>query len=257
MNKVSRKIFIGGNWKSNNTLAQTQALMTNTINPLKYNTEKIEVLIAPTYLHIPEINKSLQNPNVLISAQNINNKGFGAYTGETSLNHLKDYNVNWTLLGHSERRAIYNESSSLVGEKTKFALENKMNVVLCVGESLEQRESNKTMDVVIGQLKACSDVVEKDMWSHVVIAYEPVWAIGTGKVASPQQAQDVHQGIRTWVRNVLGSDSASGMRIIYGGSVKGSNCEELIKMEDIDGFLIGGAALKPDFGDIVSKCDNL
>ena len=257
MNKLTRKIFIGGNWKCNNTLAQTQTLMTNTINNLKYNTENMEVLIAPTFLHIPEVTQTLKNNNVLVSSQNINNKGFGAYTGETSLNHLKDYNVNWTLLGHSERRAIYNESSELVAEKTKLALENNLNVVLCVGESLEERESNKTMDVVIGQLSACTNVVGKEMWNNVVIAYEPVWAIGTGKVASPEQAQDVHREIRKWLGNVLGSDSASAMRIIYGGSVKGSNCEELIKMEDIDGFLIGGASLKPDFGDIITKCDNV
>lgn len=252
--KSLRKIFIGGNWKCNNTLAQSQALVQDVINKIQFDPAKVEVLVSPTFLHIPKVSKLLENKNVLVSSQNISQYGFGAYTGETSLQHLQDFGVHWTLLGHSERRTLFHEDDELIAKKTAFALKNNISVVLCIGEQLKERESNKTLEVVETQLKAVLEKVEdKGLWNKVVIAYEPVWAIGTGKVATPQQAQDVHAFIRKWLHEQLGKQFSESVRIIYGGSVNEKNCEELIEQEDIDGFLIGGASLKKEFKDIVEK----
>lgn len=178
-------------------------------------------------------------------------KGDGAYTGEISVSQLKDSNITWTLLGHSERRVILQETNAFIASKTKAALAGGIGVILCCGETLEQREANKTMDVVIAQLEAVAKEV-KD-WSRIVIAYEPVWAIGTGKVATTEQAAEVHKGIRQWVSKELGSKAAEAIRIIYGGSVSEKNCRELAGAESIDGFLVGGASLKPSFVDIINS----
>lgn len=185
-----------------------------------------------------------------MAAQNVFDKPNGAFTGEISVEQLKDSNITWTILGHSERRVVLQETNQFVGSKTKVALDGGLGVILCCGETLEQRESNKTMDVVLAQLKAVSDTV-KD-WSKVVVAYEPVWAIGTGKVATTEQAQEVHKGIREWIAKELGAEAAEKTRIIYGGSVSDKNCKELAKQADIDGFLVGGASLKPAFVDIIN-----
>lgn len=256
MSKIARKLFIGGNWKCNNTLAETKALVSNIVDKIKFDSNKIEVLICPSTVHIQEVAQTLKNKNVYVGAQNISKFDFGAYTGELSAKHLADYNINWTLLGHSERRTLFGEDSKLVAEKTVHALKNKLNVVLCIGETLEERDSSKTLDVVSEQLDAVkTELNDAGQWKNVVIAYEPVWAIGTGKVATPQQAQDVHKFIREWVGKNLGKEHAEGLRVIYGGSVNEKNCKELIQQEDIDGFLIGGAALKQSFKDIVEIVD--
>jgi triosephosphate isomerase len=163
---------------------------------------------------------------------------------------LKDSNITWTILGHSERRTIIQETDAFVAAKTKAALDGGLGVILCCGETLEQREANKTMDVVLAQLDAVAKEVQD--WSKIVVAYEPVWAIGTGKVASTEQAQEVHAGIRKWMKGSLGEEAAEKTRIIYGGSVSEKNCRELAKEADIDGFLVGGASLKPAFVDIIN-----
>ena len=252
MNKLSRKIFIGGNWKCNNTLAETRNLMSNVINKINYDADRMEVLICPSTIHLAEVANTLENKAVLIGAQNVSKYDFGAYTGELSCKHLYDYGIKWTLIGHSERRTLFGEDNKLVAEKTMHAIKSKINVVLCIGETLDQRESNKTLDVIQEQLNVViNEMKDASHWNNVVIAYEPVWAIGTGKVATPQQAQDVHKFIREWVDKNLGSNFSQSLRIIYGGSVNDKNCNELIKQEDIDGFLIGGASLKGAFKDII------
>lgn len=185
-----------------------------------------------------------------MAAQNVFDRPNGAFTGEISVQQLKDSNITWTLLGHSERRVVLQESDKFVASKTKSALDGGLGVILCCGESLEQREAEKTIEVVTGQLKAVADEV-KD-WSKIVIAYEPIWAIGTGKVASTQQAQEVHAAIREWLANEVSKEAAEKTRIIYGGSVSEKNCNELAKEKDIDGFLVGGASLKPAFVDIIN-----
>lgn len=256
MKAFTRKIFIGGNWKSNNTLEESKNIV-SWLNKVEFDAEKVEVLIAPPCLHIPSIKEALTNHSIFISAQNISAYGFGAYTGEISYKHLADFGIEWTLLGHSERRSLFHETSEEVAAKTKLAVENKLKVVLCVGEKLEEREAGKTFAVVEEQLNAVIALLkDKASWDSIVVAYEPVWAIGTGKVASPAQAQEVHAFTRKFLAEKLGQEVASTLRIIYGGSVNEKNSSELLQQEDIDGFLIGGASLKPAFAEIITSANN-
>jgi triosephosphate isomerase len=203
-----------------------------------------------------------------VAAQNIFDKPSGAFTGEISADQLKDSGITWTILGHSERRVILREDDQFVASKTKAALDSGLGVILCCGESLEEREANKTIEVVTRQLKAVADKV-KD-WSKIVVAYEPIWwatitsslishgltfirAIGTGKVATTEQAQEVHKSLREWLKKEVSDEAAEKTRILYGGSVSEKNCKELAKQADIDGFLVGGASLKPAFVDIINS----
>lgn len=163
---------------------------------------------------------------------------------------LKDVGADWVIIGHSERRTIFGESDELVAEKTAFALAEGLKVIACIGETLQEREAGKTEEVVFRQMKAIAAQV-KD-WTNVVVAYEPVWAIGTGKVATPQQAQDVHAALRKWLVDNVSADVSASLRIQYGGSVTAANCKELGSQPDIDGFLVGGASLKPEFVQIVN-----
>lgn len=200
-----------------------------------------EVVVAPPALYLLLVRDSLK-PNIEVASQNVYDKPNGAFTGEISVSQLKDSNITWSILGHSERRTILRESDDVVASKTKYATENGVGVIWCCGESLEQRESGKTIEVVSKQLEALKAQISD--WSKVVIAYEPIWAIGTGKVATTEQAQEVHKAIRDWLKGI--SDKvADETRILYGGSVTEKNCGELAKQPDIDGFLVGGASLKP------------
>jgi triosephosphate isomerase len=208
-----------------------------------------EIVISPPALYLL-LTREHARKGIEVAAQNVFDKPNGAFTGEISVSQLKDSNITWALLGHSERRTILQETDSFIANKTKTAIDGGINVILCCGETLEQRESNKTMDVVIAQLAAVAKQVQD--WSKIVVAYEPVWAIGTGKVASTEQAQEVHKGIREWLAKELGQQVAEATRIIYGGSVSEKNCRELAKEADIDGFLVGGASLKPAFVDIIN-----
>jgi triosephosphate isomerase (TIM) len=219
--------------------------------PLTTTDPNTEVVIAPPSLYLLLAREHL-SPNIEVSSQNVFNKPNGAFTGEISVAQLKDSNITWTLLGHSERRTILREEDSFVASKTKTSLDGGVGVILCCGETLEQREEGVTTSVVTAQLKAVHDVIGEDGWKNVVIAYEPIWAIGTGKVASTEQAQEVHKAIREWLAKEVSASAAEATRIIYGGSVSEKNCCDLAKMPDIDGFLVGGASLKPAFVDIIN-----
>lgn len=255
MKKFARKAFLGGNWKSNNTLAESLAII-KWLNTLEFNASNVEVVVAPPTIHIPAVVDALKNKNVGIATQTLSSFDFGAYTGEISAKHLADFGVRWTLHGHSERRTLFHEDDAGVAEKTKHALEAGLGVVLCVGEQLEERKAEKTMAVVQRQMKTVIDkLADRTVWERVVIAYEPVWAIGTGQVATPEQAQQVHNQLRRWLEEQLGAELSQKLRIIYGGSVTDKNCKELIEQQDIDGFLVGGASLKPVFADIVRAVD--
>jgi len=186
-----------------------------------------------------------------VAAQNCYKVAKGAFTGEISPAMIKDVGCEWAIIGHSERRAIFGESDQLVAEKVTHALESGLKVIACIGETLEEREAGKTEEVVFRQTKAIVGGVGAD-WTNVVIAYEPVWAIGTGKTATPQQAQDVHNSLRKWLSANVSEAVASSVRIQYGGSVTAANAKELAACPDIDGFLVGGASLKPEFIDIIN-----
>jgi len=208
-----------------------------------------EVVVAPTALYVPWVIANVKN-NVMVSVQNCHQKTSGAFTGEISAEMALDIGCKWVILGHSERRNIFGETDELIAEKVKHCMDTKIGVIACIGETLDQREANTTMDVVARQLKAISGAVTD--WSRVVIAYEPVWAIGTGKVATPEQAQDVHDGIRKWLVTNVNQEVSIKTRIIYGGSVNAKNCQELAKKPDVDGFLVGGASLKEEFITIIN-----
>jgi len=214
--------------------------------PLSPDTEVVvgcpQCYLGYTREHMPS--------NVGVAAQNCYKVAKGAFTGEIAPAMIKDLGCEWVILGHSERRHVFGESDQLIGEKVKHALESGLKVVPCIGEKLEDRESGKTNDVVFAQMKALLPNITD--WSRVVIAYEPVWAIGTGKVASPAQAQQVHADLRQWLREHVNAEVADSCRIIYGGSVTTASCKELSNTGDIDGFLVGGASLKPDFVQIIN-----
>ncbi|KAI4595144.1 triosephosphate isomerase [Pestalotiopsis sp. 9143b] len=245
---MARKFFVGGNFKMNGTLSSIKDIVNNLNNAnLDPN---VETVIAPPALYLLPVREHLKQKSVEVAAQNVYDKPNGAFTGEISVEQLKDSNVHWTILGHSERRTILKESDETVASKTKYAVENGVSVIWCCGESLEERESGKTLEVIANQLAALKKQVSD--WSKIVIAYEPIWAIGTGKVATTQQAQEVHASIRQWLEKEVSKKVADETRILYGGSVSEKNCKELSKEADIDGFLVGGASLKPAFVDIVN-----
>jgi triosephosphate isomerase len=205
-----------------------------------------QVVVAPPALYLLLVREHL-SPRIEVAAQNVFDKPNGAFTGEISVSQLKDSGITWAIVGHSERRTILGESDAVVASKTKYATDNGISVIWCCGESLEEREGGKTLDVITGQLKALSEKLGgPEAWKQIVIAYEPIWAIGTGKVATTEQAQDVHAAIRKWLKENVSESVADETRILYGGSVNGKNCKELATQPDIDGFLVGGASLKPE-----------
>jgi triosephosphate isomerase len=250
-----RKIVIGGNWKCNGTKKKVVELV-NILNKGGEFPSNCEVIIAPPLLHTGYVIDSIRK-DIQVSVQNIwSEPTAGAWTGEITADLVKDYEINWTILGHSERRKYVHESSELVANKLSIALKAGLNVIACIGETLEEREAGKTMDIVISQLIPIVETMNKlklEDWKRIVLAYEPVWAIGTGKTASPEQAQEVHGSLRMWLIEKVGKEIANELRIIYGGSVTAKNCNELISQGDIDGFLVGGASLTPDFLTIIAS----
>ncbi|KAG8053452.1 hypothetical protein GUJ93_ZPchr0001g31493 [Zizania palustris] len=246
---MGRKFFVGGNWKCNGTADQVDKIVKILNEGQVPSPDVVEVVVSPPYVFLPVV-KSQLRPEFQVAAQNCWVKKGGAFTGEISAEMLVNLGVPSVILGHSERRSLLGESSEFVGDKVAYALAQGLKVIACVGETLEQRESGSTMDVVSAQTKAIAERI-KD-WTNVVIAYEPVWAIGTGKVATPAQAQEVHAVLRDWLRTNVSPEVAESTRIIYGGSVTAANCKELAGQPDLDGFLVGGASLKLEFIDIIN-----
>ncbi|CUM66940.1 uncharacterized protein PRCAT00004626001 [Priceomyces carsonii] len=246
---MARQFFVGGNFKMNGTKESVTKIVDN-LNKADLP-KNVEVVIAPPAPYIALAVEENKQPTVQISAQNVFDKASGAYTGEISPDQVKDLGATWTLTGHSERRTIIKESDQFIAEKTKFALEQGLSVILCIGETLEERKSGVTLDVCARQLDAVSKIVSD--WSHIVVAYEPVWAIGTGLAATPDDAQETHKGIRAHLAKTIGEKAASEIRILYGGSVNGKNASEFKDKPDVDGFLVGGASLKPEFVDIIKS----
>ncbi|XP_067928144.1 triosephosphate isomerase-like [Watersipora subatra] len=244
---AARKFFVGGNWKMNGNRSSIEGIIAN-LNKSEVSIET-DVIVAPPAVYLDYTKQTIQS-GIKVAAQNCYKESKGAFTGETSPAMIKDIGLEWVILGHSERRHVFGETDQLIGEKVGHALSEGLQVIACVGELLSDREAGNTNEVVFKQVKAISENV-KD-WSNVVIAYEPVWAIGTGKVASPEQAQEVHNDLRVWLSDQVSVDVAQSTRIIYGGSVNGANCKALAKQPDIDGFLVGGASLKPEFVDIIN-----
>ncbi|KAJ5160197.1 Triosephosphate isomerase [Penicillium canariense] len=233
-----------------NGVAESITNIVKNLNAAKLD-PNTEVVISPPTLYLT-LTRSLADPKIGVAAQNVFDKPNGAFTGEISVEQLKDTKIDWVVIGHSERRVILKETDEFIARKVKSAIEGGLSVIFCIGETLEEREGGKTIEVVTRQLNAAAKELSKEQWAKVVIAYEPVWAIGTGKVATTEQAQEVHAAIREWLGKTIDAQAQDNVRIIYGGSVSEKNCRELATQPDVDGFLVGGASLKPAFVDIIN-----
>jgi len=251
-----RKPIIAGNWKMNKTNKEAASLMNDIIFNVK-KVQDVEIVVCPPYTALSDVNRMIKKTNIELGAQDVYFEEKGAFTSKVSAEMLKDVGCTYVIIGHSETRQYFNETDVSVNKKIKTALKYRLNPIICVGESLKQREAGKTMPVIKSQLKgALKDITKRQMGS-VVIAYEPVWAIGTGKTATPEQAQEVHYELRKLLIQLYGPDTAEGVRILYGGSVKPDNVKDLMAEEDIDGGLIGGASLDADsFSKIVKFKEN-
>jgi len=239
---MSRKYLIAGNWKMNKTAEEGKELA-GEIASIVRKDESVEAVVCPTFVALDRVSQAIEGSAVKLGAQNLYPKSNGAYTGEISAEMLRGVFAKYVILGHSERREYFGETDAFVNEKVLFALENLLNPILCIGETLEQREADETIEVVKTQLLGGLENVDADGLANVVIAYEPVWAIGTGKTATPEMAQEVHGAIRALLVEKYGDAAANKVRILYGGSMKPGNAADLLAKEDIDGGLIGGAAL--------------
>ena len=237
-----RRPLVAGNWKMNGSTAMTDALLIGLKEGLVRSVPDLDVVVCPPFLYIPLAVQTLAGSTITVGAQNLDIHGPGAYTGEIAAEMLKEQHCGYVIVGHSERRALYGESSDLVAEKARVAVAAELKPIICVGETLEERERGDTDRVIREQLMSVLDLNGVNIFPFAIVAYEPVWAIGTGRTASPDQAQDVHALIRETIAE-LNPVAADHTRLLYGGSVKPDNAQGLFSSPDIDGGLIGGAAL--------------
>ena len=241
-----RKFIVAGNWKMNTTVPEGVELAKAVAKAAAEVPANVELVVAPPFTHLYAVAEALRGSKIALSAQNCADKAKGAYTGEVSVDMLKSVGCEYTILGHSERRQYYGETDAKLVDKVKLALEAGLKVILCVGENLDEREAGKHFDVVKAQTENVLFNFSADDMSRIVIAYEPVWAIGTGKTATAAQAEEIHRCIRNVIEARFGKAVADDLTILYGGSCKPSNAKELFQEPDIDGGLIGGAALKAE-----------
>lgn len=242
-----RKQIVAGNWKMNNDLDASKSLVKKITKKLKKKSLKdTRVIVAPTFVSLQKVAFKAKGTKVEVAAQNMHQATSGAFTGEISAEMLKSVGVKIVILGHSERREYFGETDAILAEKVNAALENKLEVIFCFGEVLEDRKAEKHFSVVESQIKNGLFHLEASAWDNIILAYEPVWAIGTGETASPEQAQEMHAFIRKIVADKYNQEVANNVSILYGGSVKPSNAKEIFSKEDVDGGLIGGAALNAD-----------
>ncbi|MBA7572449.1 Triosephosphate isomerase [subsurface metagenome] len=239
-----RTPYIAGNWKMHKTRTEAEELARELVRTLDREAKK--VMIAPAFTALGSVKTCLEGSHILLGAQNMGSEEKGAHTGEVSVLMLKDLGVDVVILGHSERRHKYGEPDELINLKVKLALSHGLDVILCVGETLEQRESSVTTKIIEQQMRRGLEGVAEEGLAKITIAYEPVWAIGTGRTATPKDADDTHRFIRDLVSRMYSAKAADAMVIQYGGSVKPNNAAELMGMENIDGLLVGGASLSAD-----------
>ncbi len=251
MNKAKRAAVIAGNWKMNKTPSETTALI-NEMKPLVAGADCDVVLCVP-FVDLPAALEAAKGSNIKIGAQNCHFEKSGAFTGEISAVFLKEMGVEYVIIGHSERRTYFGETDVTVNLRTKAALENGLTAIVCVGEYLEQREQGVTAELVAMQTKIALRDVTAEQLKNVIIAYEPVWAIGTGKTATAEQANEVCSVIRSTVAGLYGQEAADGLTVQYGGSMNAKNADELVAQPDVDGGLIGGASLKAEDFSLIVK----
>ncbi|MFX0071449.1 MAG: triose-phosphate isomerase [Candidatus Hermodarchaeota archaeon] len=241
-----RKPIIGGNWKMNRGTPEETKEMLKKLIPLTKKIDTVDVVIAPPFTSLISAVELIKKSNMKIGAQNMYFEESGAFTGEIAPNFLKTIGVEYIILGHSERRDIFKETDSLINKKLKKALSMDLKPIVCIGEHLEEREAGKTMEIIQNQINETFRDLSKEDMMKTVIAYEPIWAIGTGKTATPEQAEEVHVFIRDKIYSKYDKDTADMVRIQYGGSIKPTNAKDLFEKENIDGGLVGGASLQSD-----------
>jgi len=248
-----RKLFIAGNWKMHNNIEETKTFFSEFLSLIN-DFDSVDIAFAPPFTSIFAAKEACKSKKIFIGAQNMCKEDKGAFTGEISNGMLKELNVDFVILGHSERRHIFGESNKLIAEKMEKALSVGIMPILCVGEKLEEREGEKTETVLKEQIDSAFNNISKKDAENVIIAYEPVWAIGTGKTATPEIAENAHFFIRNRIKELYNSLVADKIRILYGGSVKPNNAKSLLSQKDIDGALVGGASLKPEvFAELIKN----
>ena len=246
-----RDNIVAGNWKMNNDYSQTKKLI-NDLKSFKIP-DDVRIMVAPSFTQLSQCKNLLSSTKISVVAQNMNANNSGAFTGEISASMLKGIEVNTVIIGHSERRSIFNETDEILKEKVKSALSADMEVIFCFGEELKERKNNDYFKIVNNQLRNVLFDLAESYWKNIILAYEPVWAIGTGETATANQAQEMHSYIRNLIRDNYGEAISENISILYGGSVKPSNAKEIFSGEDVDGGLIGGASLNAnDFNEIFS-----
>ena len=241
-----RQKIVAGNWKMNCDLAEMEELLAGIKNNIGSVPNDVQLMVAPSFTNLHPAFESLRETNVKVVAQNMHQSESGAFTGEVSPSMLKSIGIETVIIGHSERRSIFNETDAVLAEKVSTALKHGMTVIFCFGEELKDRKADQHFEVVKQQLKEGLFHINDADWSKIILAYEPVWAIGTGETASPEQAQEMHAEIRKMITEEFSKEIADKVAILYGGSVKPANAQEIFAKEDVDGGLIGGASLKAD-----------
>jgi len=244
--ELKRSFFVVGNWKMNTTLQTAQGLAAEVVKGLSHTPAGVQVGICPPFPYLIAVSETIRGSAVVLGGQNAAFEKPGAFTGEIAIEMLVDVGCQWVILGHSERRQFFGDTDHVVNKKVLACLERGLNVIFCIGEMLEDRQAGRTESVLESQLTKGFENVTSTAMDRIVVAYEPVWAIGTGITATPQQAQQTHAFIRKWLSSRFGQSVADGTRIQYGGSVKADNARELLAQPDIDGALVGGASLKAD-----------
>jgi triosephosphate isomerase (TIM) len=246
-----RRLIIAGNWKMNKTVAESLDLVHGIKRELP-SVKEVDIVVCPPFTALSEVSKAILNSNIRLGAQNMSEHGFGAYTGEIAAGMLKEFSVRYVILGHSERRQFQRETDELIAKKALAAHGAALKPIVCVGETLAEREGGQTQAVLDKQVRGSLAGLSKEQMEETIIAYEPVWAIGTGKTATAPQAQEAHAYIRRLISKLFDETVARRVRIQYGGSVKPSNARELMSLPDVDGALVGGASLEDrSFADIV------
>lgn len=253
-----RTLLIAGNWKMNAGPSEAKQLANAMVAAREGKDDSADILICPPFVSVPAVAESFSGSRLKVGAQNVHTEDNGAYTGETSTSMLKDAGCEYVIVGHSERREYFHEDNALVGQKAKKGLDDGLKVIVCVGERLEERKSGNHENIVNNQIEAILEQVDSSNAGNFVVAYEPVWAIGTGETATPDQAQEMHKFIRSLLADAWSKEAAEKIRILYGGSMKPANAEELLSQNDVDGGLIGGASLKAEsFSDIIDIAESI
>jgi triosephosphate isomerase len=249
---MTRKKIVAGNWKMNNGLQETELLINELVK--ETNHSGCEVMIAPSFVSLKTSIDYLKNKDIEVVSQNVHQKNNGAYTGEISAKMLSSIGINTTIIGHSERREYFSETHEILKNKVDTSLENSINIIFCFGEELKDRKNNNHFRIISNQISESLFHLSSSEWDNIILAYEPVWAIGTGETASSDQVQEMHSFIRNFIAQKYSTELAQKISILYGGSVKPNNAKEIFSMEDVDGGLIGGASLNSkDFFSIVNS----